>query len=615
MENQREQLLELRKQVAQLNDEEKKLRELYLQQLAKGEIQGPPTGFSSIDRPGFQFMQPEDIMNVPETKNIYQELYDNNKDHMHQVALMYFGTKITFKTFFANIDKTAQALVANGVKRGDFVTICSGLTPEVLYTFYALAKIGAVANMMSPFFDKDQMVERIGECNSKMAIVMDKFYEPMHDTFKKAGIEKLVVLPSLNSSILGLAAKKPKIDEANNETYWNGFVKEGKNTPVPETVAYEEQMPMALVYSSGSTGASKGILLTHDSFENSVHAYPRCAVKINRGDIYYQIIPPWFSTGISTSAHLPLSYGGTLFMDPRFDKKVFVGNNLKLNPAGTIASISLFQGFLDEELLKKGSLSNLNVTFQGGEKMQMKDKIAIEEVFRKYNSNARLMNGYGQCECGAGITTQTMNTPSNTSVGIPIPGVRVGIFDENNNEVDYDVRGEIYVDTPCGMKEYYSNPKATKEYFYYDEAGVKWSKTGDIGVIHPNGELEVLGRAIDYSVINGKKLFNFDIEDSILKLDFVQNCDVITNNNGELAAHIILRSGFENGDLNQYCRAIQEIIYEDNADLDYVPCNFKFRKEFPIKQFSKRDTAAMASETEGFIFMDKNYLNENRKLV
>jgi long-chain acyl-CoA synthetase len=611
----KEELIEYKKMLSTLSEEQKKSRDLYLKRLSSGEIQGPSTGYPTIDKPWLKYMEDKEIVKRVPVKNVYQELYDNNKDYLDQVALMYFGAKITYREFFENIDKTAKALVANGVGKSDFVTISSALNPETLYAFYALAKIGAVANFMSPYFDKDGgMIDRIADCDSRIAIVMDSFMPELEETLENSIIEKIVVLPTLNSSPIRFLKKSIKPKKNSNEISWNSFIKEGRNAQLPSEVPFEDLMPLAMVYSSGSTGASKAILLTHNSFENSIHAYPRCDVNLNRGEICYQIVPPWFSTGISTSAHLPLSNGCTLFMDPRFERKVFVKNNLRLNPSATIAAISMFQGFLEEDLLGKGNLSNLNVVFQGGEKMEMKDKLNIEKAFKRYNSNARLMNGYGQCECGAGITTQTINTPSNTTVGIPIPGVTVGIFDEDRNELPYNTRGEILVATPCGMKEYFKNPKATEEYFYIDEAGIKWSCTGDIGTINYNGELEIHGRACDYSMIDGNKIYNFDIENVIRSLEFIQNCDVFTDNNGELVCHIILKNNNDN-DYEEIVKYIQRTIYEYFNDSLYVPEVFKFREAFPAAKSGKRDVNKMKAETDGFIRISKTSTLDSKKLV
>ena len=600
----KEELIKYKDKLSNLTEEEKKLRDLQLRKIALGEIQGPVTGYASIDKPWLKYYDEKAIIDRPNIINVYQDLYEKNKDYLDQVALIYFGAKITFKKLFENIDKTAKALNANNIKKGDFVTICSALTPEIVYLFYALAKIGAISNFMSPFFDKDQMIDRISDCNSKLVVVMDDFYPLVSETIDNSILDKTILLPTLNSSPMRFAKKKIKPSK-DSEILWNDFIKEGSKEQIPQTTAYEKQMPLVMVYSSGTTGASKAILLTHDSFGNTAFAYPRLDIPVIRGDLYYQIIPPWFSTGISTSTHLTLVQGGTLFMDPRFDREVFVSNMLKYNFTGTLASVTLFQAFLDEKLLTKGDLSNLISAFQGGEKIEIQDKENIEKVFKRYNSQSHLLNGYGQCECGAGFTTQTRNTTHNASVGIPIPGVKIGIFDENDSELTINTRGEIFACTPCGMKEYYNNKKATNEYFYFDKAGDKWSRTGDIGIIDENGELQVLGRAVDYSIINNKKIYNFDIENVILKNPFVQSCDVFLDDEDVLVAHIILKNNSDNIDKIQLLKEIQNNIYLEFDDIDHVPSKYKFRESFPIANFSKKDVRKMKSEKEGFIIVEK----------
>lgn len=599
-------LHDYRRKLSILTKSEQKQRDVYLSKISKGIILGPSTGYPTIDKPQLKYMTEENILLDVPVKNVYQEIYDNNKDYPNNIAIQYFGKKITYRKFFENIDKTAKAFLANGVKKGDFVTIYSVGTPEILYTFYGLAKIGAVSSFMDPF-SLAEADKKISKCNIKLAVVMDKFYESSIEVLRKSSVEKVIILPTLNSSLLGLITKSVKPDKTQNEMLWNDFIKMGKDMILPSEVPFESDMPVATVYSSGSTGVPKQIVLTHDSFENSVHAYPRIDVIIERGQLVYQVIPPYASTGISSSIHMPLIQGAHLFMDPRFERKVFVKNNLKHNPYGTIASTSLFRGFLDESLLsKKGCLSNQSVCFQGGEKVEMKEKLAIEEVFKKYNSNSKLMNGYGQCECGAGICTQTKHTPANITVGIPIPGVTVMITNSSKEEVPVGQRGEILVNTPCGMKEYLNRPDLTKNYFYLDDNNIKWNCTGDYGFINENGELTVLGRASDCSIVNGKKILNFDLESVLFEMPFIQNCDVFTDDTGELVAHIILKDDYDNSNSYDTISKIQAALLEAYNDKDYIPEKYKFRDEFPAGSSSKRDIAAMKAETDGFIRVSKD---------
>ena len=108
------------------------------------------TGYPSIDKPWLKYFS-EEAINAPVPEcTIYEYLWENNKDHLDDVALIYFGRKITYSELFANIDKTTAAFSSIGVKNGDVVAICSVTIPEVIYCIYALNRLGAVSNMIDP---------------------------------------------------------------------------------------------------------------------------------------------------------------------------------------------------------------------------------------------------------------------------------------------------------------------------------------------------------------------------------------------------------------------------------------------------------------------------------
>lgn len=590
---------------------QEKLRDIYLKKLLLGEIQGPLTGKASIDRPWLKHYA--ELPDYKENdKTVYQELIEKNENRKNRLALEYFGTKTTFGELFKKIDAAAKAYYANGVREGDFVTICAAGVPETVYSFYALSKIGAVSNMIAPHFDHEQLVKRIEDCNSDVLVVMDTFYDDIKDAIAKSRIKKTIVIPALNASLLGLITKKHKIDRENNEVYWNEFIKEGKVIENVPECKYNKEQPVAMVYSSGTTGAAKGILLTNDSFQNSVYAYDKMGFDFRSGLKLYQIVPPWFSTGLSTSIHLPLSKGVSVYMDPRFDRKHFVKNIVKAKTNYTIAPTSMYEGFLDKSLVKNKNLSHLTYPFEGGEPLSPEVRSAIETVFREHGSNAELKVGYGQCEGGAGITTEIHNYehPKGT-VGIPLSGVVIGIFDENRNELTYGQRGEVLAFTPCRMKEYYKNKEATDEYFYVDENGRKWNCTGDIGYIDEDGYLYIEGRASDYSMVGDRKVYNFDVESVIKNVEGIANVDVLEKKDeveeNKMAVHIIPTSDFMASISNNpeiladKIFELQTLICDKFQDDSLVPTIFKVRESFPHAKSGKRDTVSMMHETEGFI--------------
>ena len=125
-------------------------RDLYLRDLQLGKIQGPITGKASLDKPWLKYYEEDDIVKDIPRKTIYEYIYDSNVDHLDRIAINYLDTEITYEELFDKIDETAKALLSAGVKEDDYVSVVSPTTPETIYLFYALAKIGARGNMIDP---------------------------------------------------------------------------------------------------------------------------------------------------------------------------------------------------------------------------------------------------------------------------------------------------------------------------------------------------------------------------------------------------------------------------------------------------------------------------------
>lgn len=603
----KEQLKDLKRLISTLPEEEtKKVLNLY--------NEGKKTGYATVDRPWDLFYKNIDKKDLFLNTTPYQGLVDNNINHQNESAIEYFGSNISFGELIKYTDVVAKSLVEYGVKKGDFVTICSTTTPEVVYLFYAISKIGAIANVISPFYTPEELIGRINECDSKLVIMVDKFLPKFKNELNNQKDKEIVVLPMMNSSILKYISKKYKVDGKTNETDWKTFIKDGVNHENPSMDPYEKSKPQAMVYSSGTTGASKGILLSVDSFQKLVNAYGNSGFDTSRNQKVYQNIPPWHSTGLSLGINFPLLYGVKVCTDPRFDHDVFIKNVLKFKPEYILTNTSMYQGFTFDKSLKrlKGkSLEFLKYPVEGGEPLTEKDIANIEKVFHEHGSNARLLNGYGECECGATVTTDiTSHKFSNSASGIPLHDITtVGIFDDNFNELKYGERGNVTVKTEIGMLEYFKNEKATKEFFYTDINGDSWSQTGDIGYINDDGSLVVLGRKNDYSIINGEKIYNFDVERAILNNNKVKLCEIQTHpeDDNKLVAHIVWENDInailkQNPQLEkQYLVELQENVQEIMNDSNCIPYSFCVRSSFPSAPSGKRDIKFIKNDVDNII--------------
>ena len=587
--------------------------EIVLEKLRNGER----TGYATIDKPWNVFYDGIEKKDQFLQTTPYQGLVEANKDYPKEKAIEYFGSNISFGEVFKNIDIVAKSLEEYGIKKGDFVTICSTTTPEVVYIFYALSKIGAIANVIAPYYSPEELIGRTGECDSNIIIIADQFFPKFKDALNKEKRKNVIVLPMMNSSMLRFVSKKYHVDGKTNEVGWNSFIHDGRNRDNAKMDPYEYKKPQAMVYSSGTTGPSKGILLSVDSFQKLVNAYGNSDFDTTRSQSVYQNIPAWSTTGLSLGINFPLSYGVKVCIDPRFDADVFVKNVLKFKPEYILTITSMYQGFTTEKNMKRlnnKSLSFLKYPVEGGEALTEKDIQNIEQVFRDHGSNARLLNGYGLCECGATITTDiTSHKFSNEASGIPLRDITtVGIFDDDYRELKYGERGNILVKTDIGMIEYLKKPEETKNFFYIDCNGDCWSKTEDIGYMNEDGSLVVLGRKNDYSVIDGVKVFNFDIERAILKSKYVKLCEVQNHpdNNNALVAHIVweneIKLALENNpeDVNFYLNEIQKVVLDNMQVAEAVPRYFCVREKFPSAFSGKRDVKFIKNDISNIIRID-----------
>ena len=578
------------------------------------------TGYPSIDKPWLKYYDEKALHAQPAACTVYQNIYRHNKEHLNDTALEYFGVKISFSKLFEQVEVCAKALLHNGVRPGDCVTLCTSGTPEAIYIVLACSKIGALANFVNPMFQPTQIRDRINETNASFLFVLDKLYSRISSIVSETCIQHLVVLPATASlpaplRILSnfkdpaVPALKQALKTDCKYCLWSSFLKTGRSSPSSTEAPYQKDTPVVMVYSSGTTGASKGIVLTNDGINATIAQYETGFPEVSRQKKFLHIVPIWFSSGISISLLMPLCLGASCILEPLFSPENFTSDIEKYSPNYVFGATSLWL-YAMEHLDKNHDLSFLICPITGGEQLLPETELQINNFLAAHHCNCGLQKGWGMCELGATVTfTSSGITPAGPrnkigSTGIPLPLATVSAFDpETGNELPYGQRGELQVSTPCCMKEYYKNPAATAAFFRTDDEGRKWGHTGDIGYLDEDGFVYILGRAVDYFIdSNQKKNYLFEIENVIQQNPAVDICEVVVLNvNGSLlpVAHILLKKGFS-GDSYQLLKAIHEHC-EKMLPASAVPCAYKFRVSFAVKPSGKRDTEALTQERTDYL--------------
>lgn len=573
------------------------------------------TGYPSIDKPWLKYYSEEERRAPLPECTVYRSIYENNKDHPSDIAIRYFGKAVHYGQLFQSIDLCAKALKQIGIKKGSCVTLCTAAVPEAIYLVLACSKIGAVANFMNPLFSTEQMIARVNDTEAEWIFILDRMYSYIEAALSRTCVKNVVIIPvyesmpSITRAFVRLRSRKYHNLKPNGKLLlrWPDFLALGNLYTGKVEEAYQKDVPVIMVYSSGSTGASKGILLTNDGINATIAFYHSASFRHLRGETFLQLVPVWFSTGIVLEILMPLSAGITVIPEPIFSKETFVRDLKRYKPNMTLTTPTHWLYAVDSKRLKHIDLSHMNYPITGGERLLPFDEKRINAFLTDHKCKANIIKGYGMCELGSTVATSRDSEKYISKFGgngLPILNVSVSAFDmTTNKELKSGECGEIRVNSPARMKEYYKNKNATNAFFYTDENGSIWACTGDIGYVDQDGEVFILGRATDCATLdNGKKVFLFDIENRILQDESLSGCkvvDVQENGKTTLIAHITVRAGVIYDD-HKLAQKIYDHCKKHLCD-EEVPRKYKFRTSFPAHSNGKRDIAALKQEKEGFI--------------
>jgi len=570
------------------------------------------TGYPSIDQPWLQYYSKEALETYPEKCTIFRNIYDRNKEFRNNTALNYYGKYITYGQIFDNVEKVAKSLKEYGVKTGNCVALCTSGCPEAIYVVLACSKIGAIANFINPLFTTEQMRDRINDTETDFLFVMDEMIHFVQPILNEICAKHVVVMPISRSMKqparmivkLNQAKKKDRYHIGDKKVLWNEFINIGKDYTGTTEENYEKDRPVIMVYSSGTTGASKGIVLTNDGINATIANYLSPDFPYERGITFLQMIPVWFSTGIVLSVIMPICLGVVVIPELAFSKENFVKDLIKYKPNMTLTATSLWLYAIQDKKLDKIDMSNMLYPITGGEAVRPQDEENINAFLMEHGCTAPLIKGYGMCELGSTVMTTNVTYTKKEAAGFPILHVIVAAFDmTTNKELKYGERGEIRVLSPARMKEYFKNEEATNQYFYIDDNGQKWGCTGDIGYVDEDGFAYVCGRAVDnFTKENGSTAYLFDSETVMLRDKAVSQCKTVVidiDGKQHLCSHIVLNA--ENREENEIViRRLYNACIESIPE-DEVPRKYKIRESMPVHANGKRNNEALKKEKEGYI--------------
>jgi len=589
-----------------LSENEEIERNLYLRKLLTGEIIGPLTDFPNIDKEWLINYTEEQIKNKMPKTTMINYVEKSNMANLDNTAIIYFDKKISFRKLFNMIDLCAASFCANGIRKGDIVTLCMPFTPEVIISIYALNKIGAVANMVHPLSSENQIKTYINKVKSRLVISIDASYNKVNSIRNDTCVDKVIMvspsdsMPLYMKPIYPLTKDAAKIDDKKNLITWKQFIKEGYGTEV-EAVPYEEDRPAVIMQTGGTTGPSKGAVLTNDNFNSMVEQFKANATNFEKGDTMLTIMPPFHGFGLCSSCHLPLSLGVKIVLIPKININEIDKLIMKYKINHIVAVPTLFKG-LKMVVRKKqatGKLKNFNLkglkyAVSGGSLAKNGFEDDTDLFFKENGADIKLSKGYGLTEAVAGVTFADENMKEENNNGIPMVATNIKIVDQETDEIlPNNMVGEICVRGATVMKEYYNNIEETV-------ATIKdgWLHTGDLGYMN-NGRLYFSERKGNMIISSGVNVYPSEIEQVIESHNKVAACAVIGIDHPYKEevpkAFIELKPGIEatdeiDNEIQQLCR--------QNLDRYSQPFAYEYRDKLPQTLLGKISHNELKKEEE-----------------
>ena len=517
--------------------------------------------------------------------NIAEKYPDN-------VAFDFYGKATTYKELIREIETCAKALKTIGVREGDRVTIALPNCPQAIQVFYAVNLVGGICNMIHPLSAEKEIEFYLNESRSVTAITLDQFYGKFENIRKNTGVTNIVIASvkdelskplKAGTMIMDSINKVQKIPDDAPVIRWKDFLKLSRHCFYNYKVERKGSDPAVILYSGGTTGTTKGILLSNLNFnalgQQVIAANPMFRV----GDKMLAAMPLFHGFGLGVCVHTMLSQGGRCILIPRFTAEDYAKKVVKCK-CNFIAGVpTLYEALLRLPYMNNADLSSLKGVFSGGDSLSVELKKKFDKFLYDHNSKVQIREGFGTTEC---VTASCLTPPhmaKEGSIGLPFPDTYYKIVEPGTDkELPYGEEGEILIAGPTVMMEYINHPQETAQTLRRHADGLTWIYTGDLGVMDSEGFVYFRGRAKRMIITSGYNVYPGQIENILDANELIHMSCVIgvpdPYKMQKVKAFVMLKPGVPESDdtkelILAYCRK--------HIAKYAMPYDIEFRKELP----------------------------------
>lgn len=603
----KEDLIKLKEKISKLSEEEKIQRDLYLRDLANGELQGPSVGYPSIDKPWLKYYTEEQIKHETPKKTCYDTIVDLAKTNPNNTVVNYFDTKINYQQFLDKVNEVAGAYKSIGVKKGDIVTILPINTPEILYSFFALNKIGAISNMIDVRSNVEGLKKYIDEVNSKYILSLDLCADNVKKAIGNDNSKTIITYSAFDSIqpakriLLSIISHNKSIKD-DRFIKWNKFINKSNKKEEVEKVNYVKNYPVSIVHTGGTTGVPKGVLLSNDDFNAVAYQVKNTPFNLEFGDKFLNILVPFVAYGLTLGIYTPVTLGWESILIPKFETKNMVKLMKKYDPQIVMGIETYYDPLVNSDDI---DYTNTKIILMGGMPTKEEFEKRFNNKIKNNNGKLEISKGYSMTENSSTATCSFNNVNESGSNGVPLTKTIVSTFDSTTNEeLGYNIPGELCILAPQQMLGYYGKPEETSKVIVEHEDGTKWIHSGDIGYVTSDGFIYVVDRIKRMIIRSGFKVFPSEIENVFLKNDNVENCAVVAVDD-EIddkapKAYVVKKENSLVSDDELICQ-LQDSVEKNGLPKYFIPSEFEIIDKLPLTNVGKVDF--------------KNLEDRNKKLI
>jgi len=483
----------------------------------------------------------------------YDFLLEKTEDISEYRCLSFFGGIISKQVFLRDVDRLANVFLSLGLKPRDCFTIFLPTTPHAVVAFYALNKIGVVANIIHPLTPSELLRKNIEVTKSQGILILDILSDGYVDIINQL---KLKVVVCKNSDYLPIY-KKPffklyeffksfKRQSFLSPTLYAKALKTTGDLQAPE-LANKDELIATYMHSGGTTGEAKTIALSNSAYNSLVCNLFPVVAAINEGqEDSILALPLFHAYGLGAGLHLAMCKKMCLLLMPRFSAKVAVGLLENNNVSFMVGVPTMFSKMMQQKAFDGKHLQNFKCVYCGGDVVPSMLVKAFDERIRASGGGAHLFAGYGLTETCSVVAVNNNADYKLGSNGKPCGDNVIEVWNEKKEKLPPNTIGEFVVSGKTIMNGYLDGRENSG--VYTDKNGVDWILTGDLGYLDEEGYLFFMNRKKRVVKIATFNIFPAQIENVVSELDFVKDaCAVEAVSNGKpfIRLFITIKDGYE----------------------------------------------------------------------